>query len=69
MTSKQLEANRIKLLFLILNHRLHMANTYWSIVHVKDIIDILKSGNTIEYYELILKLLENESKKSTEETR
>ena len=64
MTREQLEADRIKSLFPILNHRLHMANTYWSIVHVKDIIEILKSKNTIEYYESILKLLENESKKS-----
>jgi len=64
MTPEQTEADRIKSLFPILNHRLHMANLHWSIVHMKDAIEMMKSGNTIEFYETILKLLEDENKKS-----
>ena len=64
MTTEQTEADRIKSLFPILNQRGHMINTLLAKTHVKDVIEILKSGNAIEFYESILKLLEDESKKS-----
>ena len=59
MTPEQLEASRIISLFPILNQRLHMANLHWSIVHTKDAIEMMKSGNTIEFYEQVLKQLED----------
>jgi len=58
------ESDRIKSLFPILNHVLKMKNTYWSIVHLRDAIEMMESGNTIEFYESVLKQLEDESKKS-----
>ena len=60
MTPEQTEADRIKSLFPILNQRLHMINTLLAKTHVKDVIEILKSGNTIEFYERVLKLLESD---------
>ena len=60
MTPEQTEADRIKSLFPILNQRLHMINTLLAKTHIKDVIEILKSGNTIEFYEQVLKQLEDE---------
>jgi len=57
------ESDRIKSLFPILNHRLKMKNVYWSIVHLKDAIEMMKSGNSIEFYEKVLKQLEDEKNK------
>ena len=48
-------------LFPILNHRLKMKNRYWAIKHVKEAVEMLKSGVTVEDYEQILKILENEN--------
>ena len=64
MTPEQTEADRIKSLFPILNQRGHMINTLLAKSHVKDAIEILKSGNTVEFYETVLKILEDENKKS-----
>ena len=61
MTPEQTEADRIKSLFPILNQRLHMINNLLAKTHVKDVIDILKSENKIEYYETVLKILEDEN--------
>jgi len=61
MTPEQTEADRIKSLFPILNQRLHMINTLLAKTHVKDVIEILKSENKIEYYETVLKILEDEN--------
>jgi hypothetical protein len=55
------EADRILTLFPILNHRLRMTNKYWAIKHVKESIEMLKNGVTIEDYEQILKIIENEN--------
>ena len=41
-----------------------MINTLLAKTHVKDAIEILKSGNTVEFYETVLKILEDENKKS-----
>ena len=60
MTNEQIEADRIKSLFPILNQRGHMINNLLAKTHVKDVIEILKSGNTIEFYERVLKLLESD---------
>ena len=52
MTPEQIEAERIKAMFPILNHVLKMKNVHWSIVHVKDLIEILyKFGFTTNIYE------------------
>jgi len=59
MTPEQLEASRIISLFPILNQRGHMINTLLAKTHIKDVIEILKSGNTIEFYEQVLKQLED----------
>ena len=56
----QIESDRILALFPILNHRLKMKNRYWAIRHVKEAKEMLKNGVTIEDYEQILKILENE---------
>jgi len=61
MTPEQTEADRIKSLFPILNQRGHMINTLLAKTHVKDVIEILKSENKIEYYETVLKILEDEN--------
>ena len=60
MTPEQTESDRIKSLFPILNQRGHMINTLLAKTHVKDVIEILKSENTVEFYETILKLLESD---------
>ena len=36
-----------------------MINTLLAKTHIKDVIEILKSGNTIEFYEQVLKQLED----------
>ena len=56
----QLESDRILALFPILNHRLKMKNRYWAIRHVKEAIEMLKNGVTVEDYEQILKIFEND---------
>ena len=61
MTPEQTEADRIKSLFPILNQRGHMINTLLAIKHVKDAIEILNSNKTVEYYETVLKILEDEN--------
>ena len=61
MTPEQTEADRVKSLFPILNQRGHMINTLLAKTHVKDVIEILKSENKIEYYETVLKILEDEN--------
>jgi len=57
------EADRIKSMFPILNHRLHMMNTFWAIKALKLGIEIMKSENTVEFYERVLKILEDEKTK------
>ena len=60
----QLESDRILALFPILNQRLRMINKDLAIRHIKEAIEMLKNGVTIEDYEQILKIIENETKKS-----
>ena len=64
MTPEQIEAERIKAMFPILNHVLKMKNVHWSIVSIKNGLEMMKSGNTVEFYERVLKILEDENKKS-----
>ena len=59
MTPEQTEADRIKSLFPILNQRGHMINNLLAIKHVKDVIEILKGEQTVEFYERVLKILED----------
>lgn len=56
----QTELARIKSLFFILNQRGHMIDALLAKRHVKDIIEILRSGNTPEFYEEVLNELNNE---------
>lgn len=64
MTTEQLESDRIKSLFPILNQHGKMINGTVAIIHVREVIEIIRSGKTIEEYEQILKLLEDENKES-----
>ena len=57
----KLEASRILALFPILNQRLRMLNKDLAIKHVKESIEMLKKDATIEDYEQILKIIENEN--------
>ena len=69
MTPEQTEADRIKSLFPILNQRGHMINNLLAIKHVKDVIEILKGEQTVEFYERVLKILEDgKAKNITKET-
>jgi len=61
MTTEQIEADRIKSLFPVLNQHGKMISKQLAIIHIKDVIEILKSDKTIEDYETILKSLENET--------
>jgi len=60
MTPEQLEADRIKSLFPILNQHSKFISDKLAIIYVKDVIEILKNNQTVEFYESVLKILEDE---------